>query len=118
MSDKVGPIAVLPVDGSGPVLPGASESSQQTQSLVDHEVRRIVDEAHAEVTHLLNDHRHQLDSLSHALLKAETLDAVDAYAAAGVPMRGADDAAPVQDPDSRRGHSSSRHRREPQAASS
>jgi cell division protease FtsH len=118
MSDKVGPIAVLPVDGSGPVLPGASESSQQTQSLVDEEVRRIVDEAHAEVTHLLNDHRHQLDTLSHALLKAETLDAVDAYAAAGVPMRGADHAAPLQDPDSRRGHSSSRHRREPQTASS
>ena len=29
----------------------------------------------------------QLDSLTHALLEAETLDALDAYAAAGVPMR-------------------------------
>ena len=50
----------------------------------------MVDEAHAEVTQLLTDHRDQLDSLAHALLKAETLDAADAYAAAGVPMRAAE----------------------------
>ena len=31
-----------------------------------------------------------LQSLAHALLKAETLDAPDAYAAAGVPMRTAE----------------------------
>jgi cell division protease FtsH len=102
MSDKVGPIAVLPADGSGPLLPGASESSEQTQSLVDQEVRRIVDDAHAEVTQLLNDHRDQLDALSHTLLKAETLDAVDAYAAAGVPMRGAEYSDALLDPSSGR----------------
>jgi cell division protease FtsH len=90
MSDKLGPIAVLPSDGSGPLLPGASESSQQTQWLIDQEVRRLVDEAHAEVTQLLSEHRGQLDSLTQALLKAETLDAVDAYAAADTPMRGAE----------------------------
>ena len=45
---------------------------------------------HAEVTQLLSDHRDQLDSLAHALLEAETLDAIDAYAAAGVPMRAAE----------------------------
>jgi cell division protease FtsH len=88
MSEKLGPIAVLPADGSGPLLPGASETSEQTQSLVDQEMRRLVDDAHAEVTQLLGEHREQLDHLSHALLSAETLDAVDAYAAAGVPMRG------------------------------
>jgi cell division protease FtsH len=87
MSDKVGPIAVLPTDGMGPFLPGASETSEETQQLIDHEVRRMVDDAHAEVTQLLGDHRDQLESLAHALLEAETLDAPDAYAAAGVPMR-------------------------------
>jgi cell division protease FtsH len=87
MSDKVGPIAVLPADGSGPFLPGVAETSPQTQHLIDQEVRRLVDEGHAEVTKLLSDHRDQLESLATALLKAETLDAVDAYAAAGVPMR-------------------------------
>ncbi len=90
MSDKIGPITVLPSDGSSPFLPGASEASPQTQYLVDEEVRRIVDDAHAEVTHLLTEHRDQLDNLSHALLKAETLDAPAAYAAAGVQMRPVD----------------------------
>ena len=87
MSDKLGPITLIPSDGQGPLLPGASETSPQTQWLVDEEVHRIVDDAHAEVTQLLTEHRHQLDNLAHALLKGESLDAPDAYAAAGVPMR-------------------------------
>jgi cell division protease FtsH len=87
MSDEVGPVAVLPSDGQGPLLPGASEASPETQLLVDREVRRLVDESHVEVTRLLSEHRDQLESLTQALLRAETLDAVDAYAAAGVPMR-------------------------------
>jgi cell division protease FtsH len=85
MSEAVGPVTVLPADGQGPLLPGASETSQQTQRLVDEEVRRLVEDAHKEVTQLLGDHRDQLESLAQALLKAETLDAIDAYAAAGVP---------------------------------
>jgi cell division protease FtsH len=90
MSDKLGPIAVLPSDGQGPLLPGVSETSPQTQWIIDQEVRRVVDEAHAEVTQLLSEHRDQLDSLAHALLARETLDAADAYPAAGVPMRSAE----------------------------
>ena len=39
MSDAIGPIAVLPSDGQGPLLPGASETSEATQRLVDEEVR-------------------------------------------------------------------------------
>jgi len=85
MSEAVGPIAVLPADGQAPFLPGASATSESTQRLVDEEVRRLVDGAHEEVTRLLADHREQLESLAQALLKAETLDALDAYAAAGVP---------------------------------
>ena len=46
----------------------------------------LTDCAHAEVTQLLIEHREQLDRLTHAPLQAETLDAPDAYAAAGVPM--------------------------------
>jgi len=85
MSDAVGPIAVLPADGQGPFLPGVSETSQETQRLVDEEVRKLVDGAHQEVTQLLSEHRDQLEALTQALLKAETLDAPEAYAAAGVP---------------------------------
>ena len=90
MSDKVGPIAVLPRDGSGPLLPGVSETSPQLQWIVDEEVRRIVEDAHGEVTQLLTEHRDQLESLTRALLDAETLDAPDAYSAAGVRMRAAE----------------------------
>ncbi len=85
MSEAIGPIAVLPADGEGPFLPGVSETSESTQRLVDEEVRRLVESAHEEVTRLLVEHRDQLESLAQALLKAETLDAADAYAAAGVP---------------------------------
>jgi cell division protease FtsH len=85
MSDAVGPLAVLPSDGEGPFLPGASVTSESTQRLVDEEVRKLVEEGHEEVTRLLSGHRDQLEGLAQALLKAETLDAPDAYAAAGVP---------------------------------
>jgi cell division protease FtsH len=47
-------------------------------------VRRVVESAHGSVTDLLAEHRDQLDSLASALLERETLDASDAYAAAGV----------------------------------
>src|SRR4051812_42904294 len=84
MSDAVGPVAVIPRDGSGPLLPGVSEQSPETQRLVDEEVRRIVDEAHHDVISLLREHRDKLDALAAALLEHETLDEDDAYAAAGV----------------------------------
>ena len=50
-------------------------------------MRRLVERAHQDVTRLLTERRDQLDSLAQALLRAETLDAIDAYAAAGVPAR-------------------------------
>ena len=86
MSDKLGPVTLLPSEGQSPFLPGAAETSPQTQWLVDQEVQGLIERAHAEVTALLGEHRGQLDDLAHDLLRAETLDAVDAYAAAGVPM--------------------------------
>jgi cell division protease FtsH len=85
MSAAIGPIAVLPRDGAGPLLPGVAEVSPHTQELIDDEVRRIVDESHREVVSLLKEHRSKLDSLANALLERETLDEEDAYAAAGVP---------------------------------
>jgi cell division protease FtsH len=90
MSTEIGPVAVLPADGQGPLLPGVSETSEHTQRVIDEETQKIVNEAHEEVTRLLSDHREQLESLAKALLAAETLDAVDAYAAASLPM-GADE---------------------------
>jgi cell division protease FtsH len=88
MSDTIGPVAVIPRDGQGPLLPGVAEVAPETQKLVDDEVRRIVEEAHRDVLALLEEHRPQLDSLANALLEHETLDEDDAYAAAGVARNG------------------------------
>ena len=95
MSRAIGPIAVIPMEGIDPLLPGASETSEATQRLVDEEVRRIVETAHAEVSELLRAHRGNLDSLVAALLERETLDEADAYAAAGLPR---DPASPSRTP--------------------
>jgi cell division protease FtsH len=86
MSATIGPVAVLADEGQGMFLPGASETSQETQRVVDEEVHALVESAHRAVTQLLEEHRDQLESLAQALLKAETLDAPEAYAAAGVPL--------------------------------
>src|SRR5436309_79222 len=62
MSDAVGPVAVIPRDGSGPLLPGVAEVSPETQRLVDEEVRRIVDESYRAVLELLEQNRDKLDA--------------------------------------------------------
>jgi cell division protease FtsH len=97
MSDRFGPIALLPADDAQR-FPGVSEVSQQTQAEIDDEVQRVVENAHHAVTALLTEHRAQLDSLAAALFAAETLDAPAAYAAAMVPPRpAASEAAPPSD---------------------
>ncbi len=84
MSRAIGPIAVLPSEARGPMLPGAAETSPDTQRLIDQEVQRIVQESHEAVTALLTEHREKLESLVAALLEEETLDQDAAYAAARV----------------------------------
>ncbi|HEX3806182.1 MAG TPA: ATP-dependent zinc metalloprotease FtsH [Gaiellaceae bacterium] len=84
MSEAIGTIAVLPADGQGPLLPGVSDASAETQELIDEEVRKIVNTAHEEVLALLRANRDKLDGLASALLEHETLDQDDAYAAAGI----------------------------------
>jgi cell division protease FtsH len=84
MSRSIGPIAVLPSEARGPLLPGAAEVSPDTQRLIDQEVQRIVDESHEQVTALLTEHRGKLESLVAGLLQDETLDQDAAYAAAQV----------------------------------
>jgi cell division protease FtsH len=85
MSKRIGPVAVLPSDGNGPWLPGVSETSAETQRLVDEEVHNLIEDAYRDATELVRAHREQLESLAQALLRAETLDMIDAYAAAGLP---------------------------------
>ncbi len=84
MSTAIGPLSVLPAEGSGGFFPGVSEVSARTQERIDDEVRRIVEEAYKDVLELLARNRPKLDTLAAALLERETLDEDAAYAAAGV----------------------------------
>jgi cell division protease FtsH len=86
MSPKIGPIAVLPAEGTEqPFLGDSNGPSQATRELVDAEARRIVDECYVRALEVLRDNRDRLERLADALLQHETLDADAAYDAAGVP---------------------------------
>ncbi|MEA2309683.1 MAG: cell division protease FtsH, partial [Thermoleophilaceae bacterium] len=84
MSEAIGPIAVIPRDSQGPLLPGTSEVSEETHRLIDEEVRRLVDRCDEDVRRVLSANREKLDSLVGALMEHETLDEADAYRVAGV----------------------------------
>jgi cell division protease FtsH len=84
MSEAIGPVAVIPRDGTGPLLPGASDVSEETHRVVDEEVRRLVERCDEDVRRLLSANRDKLDALVRALMQHETLDEEDAYAVAGV----------------------------------
>jgi cell division protease FtsH len=90
MSSAIGTVAVLPTDGRGPLLPGADDVSEETQRLIDEEVRTLVNRAHDDVVELLTANRDKLDTLAQALLEHETLDQDDAYGAAGIDARPVD----------------------------
>ncbi len=92
MSEAIGFVRVVPAEAHGPFLIAAGESSQATQRIVDEEVRQVTDSAHREVTRLLGAHRDQLETLALELLKSETLDEVEAYVAAQMPIRPSDPA--------------------------
>jgi len=80
MSDKIGPISVLPADGN----PAMTETSSSMLDLVDEEVHRISGECLAEARRLLKANREKLDAIVKELLLHETLDEPAVYAAAGI----------------------------------
>jgi cell division protease FtsH len=95
MSDVIGPIAVADGRSDGMLLPGQSTTSEATQRLVDEEVRRIVEEAEHDTVLLIERERPRLEALTRALLEKETLDQVEAYEIAGVPLPETADEAPA-----------------------
>jgi cell division protease FtsH len=78
MSEKIGPLTILPNDGQQP------QASPVTLAMVDEEARRIVDECYERAIQVLSDNRDKLDGIVAALLEHETLDEVSAYTAAGL----------------------------------
>jgi cell division protease FtsH len=81
MSPKLGPLNLTqPGDGAA----ATQHFSEETAKLLDEEVRRIVDECHRESVRLLTENRDRLDRLAEAVLKKDTLDQDEIYAAAGI----------------------------------
>ena len=63
MSRAIGPVAVLPADGRGMLLPGVSETSEETQRLVDRRSAGSSSRPTPRRPSLLNAHRENLDAL-------------------------------------------------------
>lgn len=80
MSDRIGPVSVLPREGD-PRMAGVSDSML---GAVDQEVRRLIDDCYAEARELLRNNRNRLDDIVAELLVHETLNEEQVYAAAGV----------------------------------
>jgi cell division protease FtsH len=72
MSPKIGPLAFRE-EGSGDGLGLSRPYSEATAREVDTEVKRIADECFAEAMRLLTEHRAQLEALTQALLKEDSL---------------------------------------------
>jgi len=95
MSERVGRLSVLPVEGD-PRMAGVSDALLDA---VDQEVRRITDECYADAKRLLRENRGKLDAIVTQLLAHESLDEPEVYAAAGIPRPAAEPAAaPVPRP--------------------
>jgi cell division protease FtsH len=87
MSEKVGMMSVLPDPRrEQPLSLGGDGTSPATLELVETEARHILDQGYDQALETLRANRHRLDALVEALLRTETLDAADAYRAAGVPV--------------------------------
>jgi cell division protease FtsH len=87
MSEKLGVLSVLPDPRrEQPLSVGGDGTSPATRELVETEARRILDQGYDQALETLRANRHRLDALVEALLQTETLDAADAYRAAGVPQ--------------------------------
>ena len=96
MSDKLGMVQLAPRENpylSGPEGYGASKPfSEDTGNTIDAEVRKIIDDSHAEATRLLNLHRKELDALALALVERETLGEEEILAVTGLkPAKVADE---------------------------
>jgi cell division protease FtsH len=93
MNEAIGFVTVIPTEARGPFM-AEHETSEATQQVIDDQVRKLIDTAHVAVTELITAHRDQLETLARALMKSETLDKADAYAAAGLPVEDQEDGEP------------------------
>jgi len=75
--EELGPIKYSPDMGPEAYYTMGPEYSQKTAEAIDREIKRLIDEAYAKVTALINENKDRMEALTEALLKYETLDAED-----------------------------------------
>lgn len=76
MSDRIGAVKLGQSQGEvflGRDMGHQRDYSERVAAIVDEEVRALIDEAHDEAWHVINDNRHILDNLVLELLDKETL---------------------------------------------
>jgi cell division protease FtsH len=88
MSEAIGPVAYGQEDEPifiGKEIARHKDYSEATARLIDESSRKILDEARAHAESLLKEHRKELDILTEALLKHETLDDAEVRLLLGLP---------------------------------
>lgn len=77
-SDKLGPLLYQEDEDGGFLGPGSTKPkmiSDETQRIIDSEVRSIIDNAYSEAMRILVENRDKLEVMTEALMKYETIDA-------------------------------------------
>ena len=101
MSERVGLVSISHNEGSeflGPDFSMGREHSETLATLVDQEVRRIIEECHTRARRLLEAERWRLEALAEALLREESLDEAEMLRVTELPPRASNgklDAAPL-----------------------
>ncbi|MDX2255717.1 MAG: ATP-dependent zinc metalloprotease FtsH [Pseudanabaenaceae cyanobacterium bins.39] len=78
MSEKLGPVALGRSSGNmflGRDIAAERDFSEETAATIDEEVGILVADAYRRAKQLLVDNRHVLDTIAHALVERETVDA-------------------------------------------
>lgn len=78
MSDKMGAVAYDERNENAyGMAPSDKKYSENTGQAIDEEIRRILDEGHAEAVRIINEHKEHVELMTQMLMEFETLDAVD-----------------------------------------
>ena len=89
MSELIGPVAFRQGEEHpflGKEIHEAREFSEETAHTIDQEVQRFLNDAANKASKLLTEHRDQLDAISKALLKSESIDHADMVKILGEPV--------------------------------
>ncbi|MFP4646966.1 MAG: ATP-dependent zinc metalloprotease FtsH [Candidatus Acetothermia bacterium] len=77
MSDKVGPINLGRNDGNvflGEEIVKSNEHSEEISSLVDREIKRVIEQCHNKATNLLTANQETLEKLANRLVEVEVIE--------------------------------------------